>query len=187
MNPKRIVITGGPGTGKTAVIDALEKKGYFCYQEIIREMTLEAKKEGKEKIQVVNPLLFVDDPMEFNKKILEGRLQQYKQASNLSEAIVFFDRGLPDVLAYMDYFAQKYGEDFAQVCKEHRYDTVFLLPPWEEIYVSDNERLETYEQAVQIHEHLEKTYSNYKYINVIVPKGTIDQRLQFIEEYLKLL
>ena len=87
----------------------------------------------------------------------------------------------------MDYFDQTYGEDFTKPCKDYRYNTVFLLPPWEEIYVSDNERLETYEQAVQLHEHLQETYTRFGYVNIIVPKDTVAGRVRFIEEYLKLV
>src|SRR5690625_6992431 len=37
-------------------------------------------------------------------------------------------------------------------------DAVFILPPWKSIYRQDNERYETYEQAVEIYTHLRKTY-----------------------------
>ena len=30
----KIIITGGPGTGKTSIIEELKKRGYFCYDEI---------------------------------------------------------------------------------------------------------------------------------------------------------
>ena len=41
---KKIVITGGPGSGKTSLIDFLEENGYQCQHEISRQVTLEAKK-----------------------------------------------------------------------------------------------------------------------------------------------
>jgi len=94
--------------------------------------------------------------------------------------MVFYDRGMPDVLAYMDYFKQNYTSDFLHVCKTNRYDAVFLLPPWEDIYVQDNERLETYVQATEIHEHLFKTYTSLGYDVVEVPFGTVRERLTFI-------
>jgi predicted ATPase len=34
-----IVIIGGPGTGKTTIIDGLIAKGHCCYPEISREVT----------------------------------------------------------------------------------------------------------------------------------------------------
>ena len=45
-NSKKIVITGGPGSGKTSLIDELENKKFNCEKEIVRPLTLEGKKEG---------------------------------------------------------------------------------------------------------------------------------------------
>jgi broad-specificity NMP kinase len=39
LKAKRIVITGGPGTGKTSVIAKLEDSNFYCYHEVIRSMT----------------------------------------------------------------------------------------------------------------------------------------------------
>ena len=38
MKLKKVIITGGPGTGKTSIIKELKKRGYFCYDEIWDKM-----------------------------------------------------------------------------------------------------------------------------------------------------
>jgi len=43
MNQKYI-ITGAPGTGKTAIINALMQKGYSCAEEISREIIAKSSK-----------------------------------------------------------------------------------------------------------------------------------------------
>lgn len=182
MSPKKIVITGGPGTGKTSVINALENEGFYCFHEIIRTMTLEAKKELDESSLASNPLAFVKDPNAFNDMLFKGRHKQFIDANSRKENILFFDRGVPDVLAYMDYFKQKYPEDYISACKDYKYDQIFILPPWKEIYVSDNERLENFEEAVEIHNHLEKTYTSFGYTTITVPTGTIADRVSFIKK-----
>ncbi|MBT8235848.1 MAG: ATP-binding protein, partial [Bacteroidia bacterium] len=103
MELKKVVITGGPGTGKTTVIQSLADKGFTCVPEIIRTMTEAAKLEDNQNEITTNPLAFVDDPMAFNQKLLHGRTQQYIDASKGESELIFFDRGIPDVLAYMDY------------------------------------------------------------------------------------
>ena len=147
-------------------------------------MTLKAKNEGKSDSFVSNPLVFVEDALQFNRDLLSGRTEHYLQSMQLDEPISFFDRGIPDVLAYMDFFNQQYDEEFIKACENYRYDTIFLCPPWQEIYVSDNERLESYGEAENIHNALWNTYNQFGYQPVIVPKSPVEQRIDFILETL---
>ena len=186
LPPKKVVITGGPGTGKTSIVNSLINKGFTCFEEIIRSLTSEAKEQENQTEYRSNPLVFVQDPLDFNTRLLQGRMEQYHSASTYETSIVFYDRGIPDVLAYMNYFGQAYTSYFEQACRELRYDEVILLPPWKEIYRVDSERLETFEEAVAIHGHLEKTYLELGYGPLMVPKGPIKDRTEFIIEALKL-
>ncbi|NAS12950.1 AAA family ATPase [Poritiphilus flavus] len=187
MKPKRIAITGGPGSGKTSIVNELETNGFYCFHEIIRTMTMQAKKQENEKEFSTNPLAFVSDPYQFNQKILQGRITHFEEGAANKGDVVFYDRGIPDVLAYMDYFSQPYEAYFEKACEAHRYDMVLIVPPWKEIYISDNERLESYEEALQIHRHLEDTYSKYGYQAVVIPKGTVAERTAFVLNQLKLV
>ncbi len=180
MVKKRIVITGGPGTGKTSVIVSLEKANYFCFHEVIRTMTQEAKNKDSATTIISNPIVSVSDPYEFNTQILNSRIKQFTDAMSKNQDILFYDRGIPDVLAYMSYFDQSYGNDFIDACKNNMYDSVFLLPPWQEIYTSDDERYESFEQAKEIHNHLLDTYSTLGYDCIEVPFGTVKERYNFI-------
>ncbi len=182
MELKRVVITGGPGTGKTSVIHQLADQGFECVPEIIRTMTEAAKLEDNKNEITTNPLAFVDDPMAFNQKLLEGRIQQYIDASKADLDLIFFDRGIPDVLAYMDYFDQVYSDEFIRACDTHRYEKVIILPPWKEIYSSDSSRLENFQEAMEIHEHLLETYKRYHYDPIFIPKGPVEVRVSQILE-----
>lgn len=185
LGKNKVVITGAPGTGKTSIIKGLENKGFHCFHEIIRDMTSKAKEGGQSDVFISNPLVFVDDALQFNKDLLEGRTAHYRESLKTDVPISFFDRGIPDVLAYMDFFGQDYDEAFVKYIEDHRYDSVFIVPPWEEIYVSDNERLETYEEAKKIHHALMNTYSQYGYEPIEVPKDVVPERISFILETLK--
>lgn len=173
MQNKKIVITGGPGTGKSSIIKHLEQLGHPCLHEVSREITAKAQKEGITQ-------LFLEKPILFSEKLLEARKEQYLQASNANTPVIFFDRGLPDVVAYMDYFNTRYPKKFTSACEEFQYDRVFLLPPWGEIYKTDNERYESFEQAVLIHQFLKKAYLTYGYTPIEVPVETIENRSDFI-------
>lgn len=173
MSKEIIVIIGGPGTGKSTIIDGLTAKGYCCYPEISRQVTLEAKKQGIEQLFLENPLLF-------SELLLEGRKKQYEDAVKEAHEIVFIDRGIPDVLAYMHYIGDSYPIHFDLACRQNLYTKIFILPPWEEIYKSDAERYENFEQAKLINNHLTETYQKYGYELIEVPKDSLDNRILFI-------
>lgn len=168
-----ILLIGGPGSGKTSLLKALEAKGHICYPEISREITKEAQKKGIDQ-------LFLTDPELFSKKLLEGRIKQHQAAENEAHEIVFIDRGIPDILAYMNYKGEKSPIEFHQACQKYTYHKIFLLPPWKEIYASDTERYESYEQAINIHNHIVNTYKTYGYELIDVPKDSIENRVSFI-------
>lgn len=176
-SPKRVVIIGGPGTGKTTLIQSLEKKGYACMHEISRAVILAAQQQGIEQ-------LFLTDPIAFSQKLLEGRLQQFNNATTVNANLLFYDRGLPDIPIYMDYLGTQYPSHFTEVCTQNRYDQVFLLPPWQEIYQQDNERYESFEIATKLYNYLQEGYKDYGYTPIEVPIGTVEERLQYIEKRL---
>ena len=130
---KKIVITGGPGTGKSTVIDALTALNFSCMNEISREVTLNARKNGTEQLFLTNPMLF-------SELLLEGRINQYIEAEKINNELVFFDRGIPDVHAYMNYLGVDYPDKYLNSSNLYRYDLIFIMPPWEEIYISDHVR-----------------------------------------------
>ena len=105
MKKEIIVITGGPGTGKTTIIDQLIEQGHTCYPEISRQVTMEAKKQGIEQ-------LFLEKPLLFSELLLEGRKKQYYSATEENSNAIFLDRGIPDILAYMHYIGDSYPSFF---------------------------------------------------------------------------
>lgn len=173
-----VVITGGPGTGKTTLINELITQGYCCFPEISREINIKAKKQGANNLFIENPLLF-------SQYLLEGRAQQYKEALLKPNDIVFLDRGIPDILAYMDYVQNKYSEEFKLFAKENRYSKVFILPPWEEIYTTDDERYENFYESEIIHKHILTTYINLGYEPNEIPKLSVENRISYILNSLK--
>lgn len=169
---KRILLIGGPGTGKTTLIQAIEESGHVIHPEISRQVTAQARERGIDQLFLVEPFAFSD-------ALLEGRIQQFQQAQ---KGINFYDRGIPDVPAYHVYKDEEIPQRYQQACEDYRYDKVFFLPPWKDIYQTDEERYETYEQAVTIAQILTTYYNNLNYELIEVPHLPVDQRLKYLLE-----
>lgn len=173
MKQKKIVITGGPGTGKSTIIDQLLEMEFTCMPEISRTITKEAQLSGIDQ-------LFLKDPLLFSKLLLHGRISQYETATAQASKVVFFDRGIPDIHGYMDYLGTEYPEVYTQKSQEFRYSHVFMMPPWKNIYKTDNERYETFEQSLTIYTYLIQGYRKMGYHITEVPEGSITERVNFI-------
>lgn len=160
------------------MINALAQSGYKTFDEISRQVIKEAQQDGIEQ-------LFLTEPLLFSQKLLEGRIAQYNAAAEINDAFVIYDRGIPDIPAYMDYAGQKYTSVFTEACEKYVYDRVFALSPWEAIHEVDNERYEDFETATRLHDFLIKTYHHYGYTPIEIPQCSIKKRVDFIEKHLK--
>lgn len=170
---QKVVLIGGPGSGKTTTLQELENLGYTCMQEISREITLQAQKQG------INQL-FLENPILFSEKLLEGREQQFIKANTFKTDIVFFDRGIPSIHAYMRYFKTDFPSIFIEKSKQYTYTKVFQFLPWKKIYTTDSERYETFEQSVKISTFLYNAYNELGYQVITVPFGSVKERCNFI-------
>jgi predicted ATPase len=175
---KKILITGGPGTGKTSLFNSLINDGFVGYEEKSREVISSFKKKGVNQLFLTNPLLFSD-------LLIESRISQFNHSNKNKEENVFFDRGIPDVLAYLDFKKMKYDQHYIIACKKHRYDLVFILRPWEDIFVNDNERYESFEESLQIDKYIYNTYKNLKYNIIEIPNMSITKRKDFVINTIK--
>ena len=166
---KKIIITGGPGTGKTSLIEELRKNDFKCFDEISREITLKYREKGIEQ-------LFLSDPNLFSQELLNGRIQQFNNSINLQANCVFFDRGIPDIIAYLNFKKADLSKKILKSIDKYRYDMIFLLEPWEDIYTSDKIRYESFDQVITIDSYIKNTYKEFGYNPIIVPKDNIRNR-----------
>ena len=72
----KILITGGPGTGKTSLINWMQEHGYFCSKEIVREITKRKREDGHDQY-------FLSYPLSFSIELFNKRFEEYKKNYNL--------------------------------------------------------------------------------------------------------
>lgn len=171
-NNPRYVISGGPGFGKTSIIKELESRKFKSIHEISRSIIKEQMESGGDILPWKNLAAF-------SGLVFEQRLLQHSNAPQ--SEICFYDRGIVDVIAYMQNDQLTIPEHFLQTAQTNHYNQlVFLTPPWKEIYLMDNERKEDFEKAYKIHQTIENTYKQFGYKTENIPLLDIEERVNFI-------
>lgn len=177
IETSKIVISGGPGGGKTTIINSLKNLGYFCYDEISRDLIEKSKKNGDQN-------LFIKNPLKFSKILWEKREEQHRNSIIQKKYdIVFFDRSLLDITSYLEFIGKR-NLNLEKKIINFNYDVVFLIKPIKKFYRKDFSRYEDFNESLKIHDVLKKNYQkHFKTINV--PFKKLSKRLNFIIELCK--
>lgn len=175
QQPYQIVLTGGPGMGKTSIITELATQGYTCIPEIGRQII-------RQQMASQGLILPWKAPMSFAMAMYKQAVLDYQYyTKNSDNSVLFFDRGIPDVMGYLNLCGLKVPKQVYNSCRQYRYfKKVFLTPPWEEIYSNDTERTQTFSEAVATYEMMYQVYGSLGYTLIEIPKLTVAERSQFI-------
>lgn len=167
---KPIVITGGPGAGKTTLLDALGELGYATFAEGSRTLI-------EHQSQLDEGILPWTNLPEFANLCLELMGNQKREAEN--HKVAFVDRAIPDIVAYLEVGGCKVESRF--ITKSTGYHPqVLACRPEASIYVQDEVRPHSFEEALQIHQTLVGTYAELGYHVVEVPWGSVAERVDFV-------
>ena len=176
---KKIVLTGGPSSGKTSIIKNLKKLGFLCFDEVARELFFGTS--------VLNS--FKKNPLLFSKKIINKRIDHYliseNKTSNAKRNLCFFDRGIHDSIAYLNYM--KVENDYEKRLKRFNYSLIFLLELNKNFFKNDINRSESFDQSKSIHNEIELIYKKFNFEIIKVPWMNIEKRTNFILDKCKLI
>ncbi|MBW2987957.1 ATPase [Candidatus Woesearchaeota archaeon] len=162
------VVTGGPGFGKTTLVRALEQRGFYCAYDAASDYIARLLKEGKP---------YDTTSTEFNEQVAKLRVKQYESAP--PNKVCFFDRGIPDCLAYID--DNQLKKSLLALGRAYRYkNPIFVAPPWREIFESHKGRQESYDEGVRLHKRIMKIYIDLGYEVVLLPKSSVVERVRFV-------
>jgi len=170
-----IVLTGGPGVGKTTLLKELQQLGFSVVPE-------DARRIIREQMEMNGDGLPWKNKRHYAELMLAASCSGYSEQLRKDQTrYVFFDRGIPDTLAYIAMEGLAIGEDCLREARLKRYHKkVFILPPWAEIYANDNERKQTWQEAENTFKIMKETYTKLGYETIEVPKTTVFDRAQFI-------
>jgi predicted ATPase len=172
------VITGGPGSGKTTLIEALASSGLARSTEAGRAII-------KEQASVGGNALPWADRGAFAELMFNWEMGSYDWARGVKGPVIF-DRGIPDVIGYLTLVKLPVPEHMERAAREFRYHgNVFISPPWPEIFGQDTERKQTFEEARATYDVMVKTYSAYGYSLVPLPLVSVEERVEFVVEHIR--
>ena len=172
------MISGSPGGGKTKIIELLKERGFTVFEEYSRSLIEELKSD-----EIINP--FLKKPEKFSRRLFKERSGQYFDSMNIKKSkgnLVFFDRGVHDIYAYLLAIG-KANETWKKKITNFKYDFVFLVKPWLDIYKNDYQRMEPFESAKNYYTFIKKTYKITNEV-IEIPKTSVEKRADFVESYL---
>ncbi|QNL52656.1 AAA family ATPase [Olivibacter sp. SDN3] len=177
-NPYFFILTGGPGAGKTSVVNELHKQFFTTVTETGRYIIKEQLVSGGEALPWKNRLLFAHQMLQAEKV---NYLLNYP-----AQQPVIFDRGIPDVLGYLQLSRLYLDPPVEEAVLHYRYNKhVFIFPPWKTIYQNDQERKQDYLTAVDTYLTMKEIYDKAGYKLIEVPKRDITTRTAFIMYHIK--
>lgn len=95
--------------------------------------------------------------------------------------VSFFDRSVVDALSALEHMGRPLPRRFAAAVAAVRYhETVFITPPWEELFANDAERRHSFTDACAEYERLLPAYAARGYQTVLVPKAPTASRADFV-------
>ncbi|EKY3117991.1 ATP-binding protein [Cronobacter turicensis] len=173
LTARKIVITGGPGGGKSTLLDILARAGWRTSPETGRAII-------QEQIRAAGVALPWGDREAFAAMMLNREERAWYAADEVND-VVFFDRGIPDIVGYLTLCGLPVPEVLHQATVRLRYDnTVFIAPPWKAIFTQDAERRQDFEEAVRTCEVMKRVYTRYGYQLAELPFTTPQARADWI-------
>lgn len=174
INPEKqtnwYVITGGPSSGKTTVVNQLNMLGYHTTIEHARHFIDSQMITGK------TPEEIKKNRKEFQLGILD---MQILQESSLSpDELVFLDRAVPDALAYYRFLNLPVDKKLDNALKSASYKKIFILDFLP--LVNDYARSENAVAQKEIQALITGVYESLPFPVIHVPVLTPEERADFI-------
>jgi predicted ATPase len=170
--PLRSVITGGPGAGKSTLLESLAGGSIQIFPEVARAIL---KVPGGMEMRA-------ERPADFAMAMFDAQLSAWHRAE---AAIALSDRGFADIVGFLELEGLSVPDALDRCCRELRYTgPIFRAPPWPEIYLPDEERIQDWQQAMASDRAIRVAWQRYGYQIIDLPKTSVEDRAAFVREHL---
>ena len=168
-----IVVTGGPGSGKTSLILSLFRRGVPHMPEAGRAVIRDQTRIGGQALPWADRMLFAE-------LMLAHDLRSYEEARRGGWPVIM-DRGIPDIIGYLDLNGLAVPEHLRRAAQMHPYhQRVFIAPFWDRIYERDEERRQDPREAEATCDVMRQTYEALGYSLVDLPLMDVEERAAFV-------
>lgn len=183
---KRVVLTGGPGSGKTTVLDKI--------RDVYAREGIKVLVVAETATELINSgISFLDSTvslLDFQELVL--RLQLAKESivdraielSSKEDILVIYDRGTIDNTAYIN------KEEFENVLTRlnheksfsdllNKYDLVINLVGREDFYTTENNkaRSESVTEALKLGDRTLQSWVGHPKVRIVKPKDTVEEKI----------
>ncbi len=168
---RKVVITGGPGCGKTSLVNYLEKLGYYTLPEVFQTANSEER--------MLLEKLYETDLLKFEERVFKMQINLENKIPPTQD-LAFLDRGCGDIIAYLRVYGFSAPEWMIKLSK-NRYDAIFVLDLIKSLKLTGRRG----RKRKEVHKEIISTYKNLGYQPVRVPQMSIRDRAMFILKYVK--
>jgi predicted ATPase len=173
------LLTGGPGSGKSAVLQSLQLAGYATSKEAGRSII-------QDQVAIGGRALPWSDPALFAELMLSCDMRSYREAETQTGPM-FFDRGVPDVMGYLRLMNLPIPPHMEKAAEIFRYNRrVLIAPPWQDIFQQDRERKQDFDEAIRTYDAMVATYYECGYELIELPRVSVEERARFVLHHIGL-
>jgi predicted ATPase len=177
---RMVVVSGCSGGGKSALLSEMARRGYEVNPEPGRQIVKEQAYVGGDGLPWANVPKFT--------ALCVSRAVHFYNAARPVDRCVLFDRSIVDAISYLARLGLPVPQDLRHALARYRYaPTVFLTPPWKELFENDAQRRHTFADAVAEYQGLLAAYPANGYAIELIPKAGVEARADFLEERLERL
>lgn len=166
------VITGGPSSGKTTLINYLANQGYQIAPEVARSYIKKLLGQNNTLDEIYH------NTEALQRGILANALKRERKLK--PEQLIFFDRGTLDTVGYLHHY-QIESPQVRASCQQKRYKKIFYCHPLP--LFKDDVRIEDTQAAEQISAHIYQTYHAAGYELIELPVLPVDLRAHIVLQH----
>jgi predicted ATPase len=174
---KLVVVSGCSGGGKSSLLNEMAARGYQVHPEPGRQIVKEQLSIGGDGVPWANTVKFAE--------LCVSRAMFLYNTARPTDKPVLFDRSIIDNVTGLRELGYPVAPYLDEAVRRYRYARrVFMTPPWAELFANDPERRHSFADAQAEYEWLVPAYRAHGYDVVLIPKVSVRERADFLEEQL---